>query len=46
MGTDVNVPCTNTHAGCYEIDGVGGGTMTFLELAYVVDAAELMGWGC
>ena len=46
-GGDVNVPCTCTHVRCYAIDGVGWGgvgMLTFLALAHMLDATQLMGW--
>ena len=44
-GGDDNIPCTCTHVGCYATDGVGGGGMTtFLALAHMLDATQLMGW--
>ena len=42
---DDNIPCTCAHVGCYATDGGGGGGMiTFLALAHMLDATQLMGW--
>ena len=49
-GGDDNIPCTCTHVGCYATGQgwVGGGEMiTFLALAHMLDATQLVrgGWG-
>ena len=49
-GGDDDVPCTCTHVWCYALgmflSGWGGvGMMTFLGLAHMVDATQVMGWG-
>ena len=47
-GGDDDVPRTCTHGRCYASDGVGWGgvgMMTFLGLARMVDATQVMGWG-
>ena len=43
---DVNAPCT--HCRCYASPGVGVGMLTFLALAHMVDATQVMvlRWGC
>ena len=43
VGGDVNVLCTCTHARCHAIAGVGGGMLTFLAVAYMVNATPLLG---
>ena len=41
---DDNVPCTCTHVGCYT-NGLGwGGMITFLALAHMLDATQVV-WG-
>ena len=41
---DDNVPCTCPHVGCYT-NGLGvGGIITFLALAYMLDATQVV-WG-
>ena len=43
-----DVPRTCTHGRCYASHGVGWGgvgMMTFLGLAHMVDATQVMGWG-
>ena len=44
-GGDDNVPCTCTHVGCYATGQgwVGGGMITFLALAHMLDATQLVG---
>ena len=46
---DDDILWTCTHGGCYATAGVGGwgglGMMTFFELAHMVDATQLLGWG-
>ena len=48
-GGDDNIPCTCTHVGCYATGQgwVGGGMVTFLALAHMLDATQLVrgGWG-
>ena len=49
-GGDDDVPCICIHGRCYASHGVGGvgggvGMMTFLALAHMVDATQVMGWG-
>ena len=46
-GGDVNVPCTCAHVGCYARCWVGGGMLTFLALANMLDATQDagLGWG-
>ena len=42
---DDNVPCTCTHVGCYAGGlGRGGGMITFLALAHMLDATQMV-WG-
>ena len=44
-GGDDNVPCTCTHAECYATGlGWGGGMITFLALAQMLDATQPV-WG-
>ena len=49
MGGGDNIPCTCTHVGCYATGQgwVGGGMITFLALAHMLDATQLVrgGWG-
>ena len=43
-----DVPCTCTHGRCYASHGLGWGgvgMMTFLALAHMCDATQLIGWG-
>ena len=46
---DDNIPCACTHVGCYATGlwWVGGGVITFLALAHMLDATQLVcgGWG-
>ena len=44
-GGDDNIPCTCTHVGCYATGQgwVGGGMITFLALAHMLDATQLVG---
>ena len=46
-GGNVNVPCTCTHVGCYARLGWGGGMLTFLAFAHMLDATQDagLGWG-
>ena len=48
-GGDDHIPCTCTHVGCCATGrvGGGGGMITFLALAHMLDAAQLVrgGWG-
>ena len=48
-GGDGNIPCTCAHVGCYATGQgwVGGGMITFLALAHMLDATQLVrgGWG-
>ena len=45
VGGDDNVPCNRTHVGCYATGlGWGGGMITFLALAHMLDATQLV-WG-
>ena len=43
-GGDENIPCTCTHVGCYATGQgwVGGGMKTFLALAHMLDATQLV----
>ena len=43
-GGDDNVPCTCTHVGCYTNDLGWGGMITFLALAHMLDATQVV-WG-
>ena len=47
-GGDDNVPCTCTHGRCYASHGIGVGwvgMITFLALAHMVGATQVMGLG-
>ena len=45
VGGDDNVPCTCTHVGCYAGGlGWGGGMITFLAPAHMLDATQVV-WG-
>ena len=39
---DVNVPCTCTHSQCDATAGVGGGMLTFVALAHMLNATQLL----
>ena len=43
VGLDVNIPCTCTHVGCYAT--CLGGMITFLALAHMLDATQLVRGG-
>ena len=50
-GGDDNIPCTCTHGRCYASHGIGVGlgwggvgVVTFLALAHMVGATQVMGW--
>ena len=45
VGGGDHTPCTCTHVGCYATgQGWVGGMITFLALAHMLDAAQLVGW--